>query len=198
MTGSSAGASESHSLGSRAHSSSSSSAPPKAVIASNHRIYIVDKSLSIIQNFSLLQQKTYLIVRSLSVVAQTILFSTDHHLHYLTQEKYGVASGIVLSFNSNSKQQSSGRSIVGALSDRVMIAVKEEGSQVRFIIRQTNLLEPLLLGHLATISQGRIKSDADLDLVRRACLHLDTNQVSHTLSSKLHQMGLLNSELFLY
>ena len=79
-----------------------------------------------------------------------------------------------------------------------MIAVKEDAYSVRFIIRQTNLLEPLLLGHLATISQGKIKSDVDLDLVRRACLHLDTNQVSHTLSSKLHQMGLLNSELFLY
>jgi len=40
--------------------------------------------------------------------------------------------------------------------------------------------------------------DLDLDLVRRACLYLDTNQVSHTLSSKLHSLGLLNSELFLY
>jgi hypothetical protein len=56
-------------------------------MVTNHRIYIVDKSLSIIQNFSLLQQQTHLIVRSLSVIAQTILFSTDHHLHYLTQDK---------------------------------------------------------------------------------------------------------------
>jgi hypothetical protein len=77
-------------------------------MVTNHRIYIVDKSLSIIQNFSLLQQQTHLIVRSLSVIAQTILFSTDHHLHYLTQDKQGIASGIIFSFNANSKKQNSG------------------------------------------------------------------------------------------
>jgi hypothetical protein len=54
-----------------------------------------------------------------------------------------------------------------------------------------------LLGYLATVSHHKTK-DLDLDLVRRACLYLDTNQVSHTLSSKLHSLGLLNSELFLY
>ena len=60
----------------------SSGTNPKAVIVSNQRIYIVDKNLSIIQNY-----QHRLIVKSISILAHTILFSTDNHLYYLTQEK---------------------------------------------------------------------------------------------------------------
>ena len=60
------------------------------------------------------------------------------------------------------------------------------------------LLEPLLLGYLATISTTRLKTELDVDLVMRACRFLDTNQISQNLTNKLRQFGLLNSEQFLY
>ena len=56
----------------------------KAVIATNHRIYIVDKTLAILQNVSLLQNQTRLKVRSLVLLDQTVLFASDAHIHYLT------------------------------------------------------------------------------------------------------------------
>ena len=189
---------------------------PKAVIVTTQRIYIVDKTLGIIQNFSLLHQQNRLIVRSLLVVAgHTILFSTDHHLYYLTQEKGTSSSGavrdsvpafsIILSFNSLSNAKSiQRRQIVGALSDRVLLAYNGQSAegdgktQITFTVRAIPLLEPLLLGYLSSISQTKIKQELDVNLVQRACRYLDTNLISPALPRKLRQLGLLNSAIFLY
>lgn len=99
----------------------------KVVIATHQRIYIADKNLNIVQNFSLLQQQKRLIVRSLTVVAGlTVLFSTDHHLYYLTQDKgtnQVSPSGAIMSFkrtDPRSKEQ-----VVGALGDRVVLVSRE-------------------------------------------------------------------------
>jgi len=187
----------------------------RAVILTHQRIYIADKNFVIVQNFSLLQQQKRLIVRSLTVVAgATILFSTDHHLYYLTQEKgtqQVQAAGIVMSFqrtDSKNREQ-----VVGALGDRVVLVSRETDSglneqqngsksskitsQIKFIARSIALLEPLLLGYLATISPTKLKAELDVDLVQRACKFLDTNQISQNLPMKLSQLGLLNSQMFL-
>ena len=132
----------------------------KAVIASNQRIYIVDKNLSVLQNFSLMQHQSRLKLRNLTVVDQTILFSTDTHLHYLTQEKGSNSesgsispSGIVMSFRPFEIG-----SLVGALSDRILIAYSDpsQKTNVRFSIKAVSMLEPLLLGYLSTVSQSKL------------------------------------------
>lgn len=160
------------------------------------RIYVADKNFVIAQNFGLLQQQRRLIVRSLTVIAGvTILFSTDHHLYYLTQEKGNQqvqASGIVMSFQRTDPKNR--EQVVGALGDRVVLVSRETisgsanqqpggrpaptSSQIKFAARNIQLLEPLLLGYLATLSHSRLKSELDVDLVQRACRFLDTNQIS--------------------
>lgn len=80
---------------------------PKAVIATNQRICIVDRNLGILQNYSLVQQHTRLVIRNLALAGEsTVLFATDNHLHYLTQERANSSetecvspSGIIMSFN---------------------------------------------------------------------------------------------------
>ena len=129
-------------------------------------MYIVDKNLSIIQNFPLTNR---LIIRSISVVAHTVLFCTDHHLYYLTQEKgtyssneNSTVSEAVLPYG-NIISLAKQRTIVGALSDRILLA--EGGKEPRFIVRGTPMLEPLLLGYLATISSAKSRQDMDIELV---------------------------------
>lgn len=48
------------------------------------------------------------------------------------------------------------RQIVGALSDRIILAYKE-GGNVKFLARATPLLEPLILGYLSALSSHRLK-----------------------------------------
>lgn len=187
----------------------------RVVILTQQRIYIADKNFVIVQNFGLLQQQRRLIVRSLTVVAGvTVLFSTDHHLYYLTQEKGSQRvqpSGVVMSFQRTDPKNR--EQVVGALGDRVVLVSRETtsgaakqqnggkgpstSSQIRFVARNIQLLEPLLLGYLATLSQSKLKAELDVDLVQRACRFLDTNQISQNLPLKLSQLGLLNSQMFL-
>lgn len=90
-----------------------------------------------------------------------------------------------MSFNC---QKSEKRTIVGALTDRVMLATKN-----RFIIRAAPLLEPLLLGYFSTISASKLKTELNVELVMRACKFVDTNQISSKLTKKLQNLGLFNS-----
>ena len=124
----------------------------------------------------------------MSVVDSTVLFQTDTHLHYLTQEKGGTAAstrdqkvwasadsvsatGTVLSFNSKGREQTQRYSLIGALSDRILLATQDKSkpSGVRFLVRPVSLLEPLLLGYLSSISQSKIQQELDRDLVKQAC-----------------------------
>ena len=100
-------------------------------------------------------------MRSISIIAHTILFSTDNHLYYLTQEKGQTSDTIpeavlpcnaILSFD---KQL-----IVGALSDRVLLC---QGS--RFLVRAVPLLEPILLGYLSSFSSSKVRQELDISLV---------------------------------
>jgi hypothetical protein len=91
----------------------------------------------------------------------------------------------ILSFNN--------QVIVGALSDRVLLC---EGS--RFIVRAVPLLEPLLLGYLASFSSAKAKQEIDISLVQRACKYIETNQISQNLTRKLRQLDLLNTQIFLF
>ena len=76
------------------------------------------------------------------------------------------------------------RQIVGALSDRIILAYKEGGS-VKFLARATPLLEPLILGYLSSFSSHRLKQEIDIDLIQRACKFLDTNLISQNFTAKL-------------
>lgn len=56
----------------------------------------------------------------------TILFSTDHHLYYLTQEKASQqvqSSGVIMSFKRTDTRNR--EQVVGALGDRVILVNRE-------------------------------------------------------------------------
>ena len=68
----------------------------KGVMATNQRICIVDSCLSGLVSLNL---ENNIFVTSLMWFGQTVLYSTERHLMYLTQDKSENGSGIVMSFN---------------------------------------------------------------------------------------------------
>ena len=89
----------------------------RGVIGTNQRLCIVDSNLGILSH---LQIEANTFITSLMWIGSTVLFSTERHLMYMTQDKHGSCHGMVFSFNNpvNSKHSV----IVNAFSDRIITA----------------------------------------------------------------------------
>jgi hypothetical protein len=130
---------------------------PKAVVATSHRVLVVDDKLNVL---SQLKMQEITGVRWLG--DHTILLTTEKNLRYITCGRLAT-SGVIVSFDGSAKT-----TLINALSDRLILANPHiKGSAV-------SLLEPLLLGYLHSVSSYKL----DVELVSNCLRYLDTNMIS--------------------
>ena len=67
--------------------------------------------------------------------------------------------------------------VVKALADRVILASQSLSGQVEFLSRTIMMLEPILLGHLASVPVGK----ADVAALQSCLKYLDTVSISDKL-----------------
>lgn len=103
---------------------------------------------------------------------QTLLYTTQDHILYLNLDG---ESQIIFTFNSS-------RSVIcNTLADRISIATYDNADDVIIKTRKVHMLEPLLMGYLASI-----KDSDEIDIKVIKCIkYLDTEQLSKKLISKL-------------
>jgi len=120
------------------------------------------------------------LVSSIYWHGQTLFYSTERHLSYLTQAKSDNA-GLLFGFSSHEKGNPN--IICSVLSDRVTLAFYK-GPQVTFLTKHVLLLEPLLLGYLSSSKQPQP------DTIKRLLTYLDCAHFSPALLTALDNPSL--------
>jgi len=121
------------------------------------------------------------LVSSIYWHGQTLFYSTERHLCYLTQSKSD-NSGVLFGFNSHDKANPN--IISSILSDRVTLAFYKGPSSVTFLTKHVLLLEPLLLGYLSSTKHPHP------DTIKRLLTYLDCAHFSAALINALDDPSL--------
>ena len=151
--------------------SESSNQTIKGVIGTNQHIYFVDEKLVAT---GILKLRESSLTSLLWMGEHTVIASTRDHLLHIPYERHPKAEVVFSHAKSLSRQAASNNEaaktqsyeesdlpsipiVVKALADRVILATQDLAGKVSFQSRPMLMLEPILLGYLSSVPQGKVE-----------------------------------------